>query len=142
MQKRKIKFNILDLAIILTVICAIAVLGFKHYIVEFFEEPEIVKTTAVVAVSNVNADVGIQLKEGDSVDFYPESDGDEKVSAKIKKITFAKNNTASVEVEFNGYKKFGRIYLEKGELIRDGSEYIMAKGKNATDCVVKSVKLN
>lgn len=141
MQKRKIKFNILDLAIILTVICAVAVLGFRHYIVEFFEEPEIKKTTATVTVSNVNADVGIQLKEGDTVEFYPDSDGDEKVSAKIKKITFT-NNTASVEVEFNGYTKFGRIYSEKGELIRDGSKYVMAKGKNVIDCVVKTVKIN
>ncbi len=142
MQKRKAKLNILDIAIILTVICAVAVLGFHHYIVEFFAEPQIAKATAAVTVSHVNADMGIDLKEGDAVQFYPDSDSDEKIGAKIKKITFGKNNTATVELEFNGYIKFGRTYLEKGELIRQGDKYDIAKGKEITDCVVKTVKFN
>ncbi len=141
MQKRKAKFNILDVAIVLTVICAIAVLGFRHYIVEFFDEPQIQKTFASVTISNVTPETGWGFKEGDTVEFYPRSDGDEKVGAKIKKITFNKNNTASVELELKGYTKFGRIYSEKGEHIKEGHEFVITKGENKSDCVIKSVKI-
>ncbi len=141
-MKRKAKFNILDLAIVLAIICAVAVLGFRHYIVEFFDEPNIVKTSATVTLSGVNEEVGLKFNQDDTVEFYPDSDADEKVSATVKSITFNKNNTATVELEFKGYTKFGRIFLEKGEQIRQGSDYVVTKGKDSYKCDVRTVKTN
>ncbi len=141
MQKRKAKFNIIDLAIILVVICALAVLGFKNYIIEFFEEPQITKTTATVTLSNVSADTGLKLKNGDSLEFYPESDADGKTKIRIINISYDKHNTAVAEIEFKGYSKFGRIYTEQGELIRNNSEFMLQKSDKKVKCLVKSVRI-
>ncbi len=141
MQKRKAKFNIIDLAIIFVVVCALVVLGFKNYIIEFFEEPQITKTTATVTLSNVSADTGLKLKKGDSLDFYPESDADGKTQARIINISYDKNNTAVAEIEFNGYSKFGRIYTEQGEHIRNNSDFMLQKSDKKVKCLVKSVRI-
>lgn len=135
MEKRKLKFNVLDIAIITVIICAIAVIVFRDVIHDAFGNPEIEPLSVTVA-----------FEEEIEV---PEFDSDESISVVLDN-GYGETVTANVEraeegelaFVVNGYKKLGRFYTESGELISLGSECELKSGENVYKCQVKSIDNN
>lgn len=139
MQKRKLRINILDIAIFVAVICAIATLVFRDTIHEAFSEPEIV-TLSVIARAD-NADVSLKTEfENRTADFFLGSGSGNVITVPIKKTEISpETNAASLSFTCRGYKKFGRYYTENGERIKIGGECRFTVGEKTVSCVIESV---
>lgn len=133
MQKRKVKLNILDIAIFAVIICSVLVLIFRDTIGEFFGKPEIaaleVHVTSVSADNNVNDLFAV----GSTVTFTPQRGG-KQVQAVVTSATKSFDGKAEFTLSCNGYQRLGRFYTENGEQLSQGGECSLSFGASTLDC--------
>lgn len=145
MQKKKTKFNLLDLAILLVIACSVCLLIFRDTVSEIFEEPQMV--TLEVTLDVRGSDIIEQFKnaEGKSVSFEPDGDEEhyiELVYTEMKILPGSITVPDHAEFVFTcvGYKKLGRYYTESGERIYVNSESAFTLDGTRTECYTVSVE--
>lgn len=133
MQKRKLKFNILDLAIIVVVICSVAVLAFRDTISEIFEEPQMVTLEVTVDINGAETVRNALSSKEKTVMFEPESGEETVFEMYVKEIEILPGSVtvperARVTLTCVGYSKLGRYYTENGERIYTNTDcaYILS----------------
>ena len=130
MQKRKFKLNILDIAIVILVICAVVALSFRDTISDMFTKPDIVALQ--IDVSSDGSDVAKSvLTVGNTVVFQAQTEIHAVVS---------ESDGVKARLNLNGYKKLGRYYTENGDPISVGDEYVIRFGDLRVDCRVEIVE--
>ncbi len=135
MEKRKVKLNILDIAIFVVILCAIAVLIFHDVIHDAFGVPEMSQIT--ITVKPINASETVELNDDETVSVVLDDSTGVTTTA-----AFEEYNDGEITVVCNGYKKFGKYYTEHGELVKLGSACTL-QGKDATvECEVEKVDIN
>ena len=135
MEKRKLKFNILDVTIITVLICAVAALVFRGTVKEMFEEPEAVKLNVVLVTDNDTvATEMFQLYNTVYVD------GNTQLQSAVIDVQ-EDGEKLVVTLECKGYKKLGRFYTEHGDLLSDVEECTVQYGENRVRCTIQSVDL-
>ena len=127
MQKKRFKINVLDVAIIVAVLCSLAILFFRETINEFITKPEIVTYQVNISVDGAGNVANVVPASGKVVTFDSELEDGEKIemtitSAIAEENPVAASNHAEVVVVFKGYKRFGKYYTESGERIYNHSE--------------------
>ena len=118
MQKRKFKINVLDITIVILIICAVAALLFRDTINEFFTKPNVVVVDITVTASPVTENEKAVYKVGNTVTI----ESDNPIQAVITKVT-VNLNKVTAPVSLNGYKRFGRYYMENGSPLTAGGKY-------------------
>lgn len=140
MQHRKLKLNILDIAIFVAVICAIATLVFRDTIHETFSDPEIVTLSVTVRVNNADESLKTEF-ENRNADFFLNVGSGIAISVPITKAEIRTDtNEASILFTCRGYKKLGRFYTENDERIGTGNECRLNAGDKTVSCVIESIK--
>ncbi len=120
MQKKK--FNILDLAICLVLICSVCLIIFRDTVSEIFEEPQMVTLEVTVEFRGEDTIKRIGETKSATVEFEPENGGGNVIVMNIGEMTILPGSVtvpeyAKVELTCVGYKKLGRYYTENGERI-------------------------
>lgn len=139
MQQRKLRLNILDIAIFVAVICAIATLVFRDTIHEAFSDPEIVTLSVTVRVNN--ADESLKTE-------FEKKNADFSLNGRVVEVPISKTeistvtNEASILFTCRGYKKLGRFYAENGDRLKLGNECRLTVGDKTVSCVIEEVKAN
>ncbi len=146
MEKRKLQINILDVAIVVVIICSIAVLVFNDTIKEAVGKPEITDINVCVAFkTDITAEQTL-VPEGSDVVFQTVTGDKIKLNSKIARTVAVEKEgdkeIKNVVVTFKGYKKLGRFYTESGQLISIGSDCTLTLKGIKNECTVKSINLN
>ena len=136
MEKRKLKFNILDIAILVAIICSVAVLIFRDVIHDAFGEPEIVELAITLDLGETNIDE-FGFDENEAVEIFLDEGDGATVLVSVNRI-----DENSLDVVCKGYKKLGRFYTENGDLISIASVCEMQKNDGKIQCEVESVEIN
>ncbi len=138
MQKRKLKLNILDVAIVIAILCSVAVLVFHDTLNEVFGNPEISPLT--VSVSPEGGEEAIaNFVSGESATLKFES---AKLQAVIVSSELNEDGEALVKLSLNGYKKLGRYYSENGSLIPLDSSCVVQVGEKEFSVILDSVEFS
>ncbi len=142
MQKRKIKINILDVAIFLAIICSVAALFFRDTITEVFEQPEIATVEISLVAEKLPEDSSSFLVAGkEAVVKYSDGDGT-KINANLKSVKTDSEGKTTFTVVCSGYKKLGRYYTESGEKLNINGDYVLNFGTVSLDCTLDSVEID
>lgn len=125
MQKKK--FNILDLAICLVLICSVCLVIFRDTVSEIFEEPRMVTLEITVEFRGEDAVSRVSQTGAKNADFEPQSDGETVISVNLGEMTIIPGSVtvpdhATVVFTCVGYTRFGRFYNENGERIYENSQ--------------------
>lgn len=135
MEKRKLKFNILDVAIIVVLICAVVALVFRGTVKEMFEEPQVIKLRLVLATDKNNPATEEMFELYNTV--YV--DGNTQLqSAVIDKTEDDEKLVLTLECE--GYKKLGKFYTEHGDLLSGVDECTVQYGDMRVRCEIRSIE--
>ena len=137
MKKKKLKLNILDIAIVVALICVIAVIVFRSEINELLSDPEVAPVTLTISERNVDLEIARGFKSGDEALLVFE-DGGEQTVATIAGVRFSspagEDPTVRLELTLtlDGYRRIGAYYTAAGEklsyggtvtvLLEDGSQ--------------------
>lgn len=137
MQKRKLKLNIIDIAIVVIVLCSITVIAFRDTIGEFFGKPDIAEVEMFF-----NADMTDEAKKacfiiGTTVDVT--SNSGVNVRMIITKVEHDENGFAGIKASLNGYKKMGRFYAENGDLLEVNSVFEFSANGQKLSCELQNV---
>ena len=143
MQKRKTKFNILDLAIILVAVCSFCLIFFRDTVSEVLGAPQmgiieiIVEIEGEDAVSEMRQSVGKTVlyeteKEGEYSEFYISD-------VKTASDSLVAPNKATVVFTCTGYNKLGRYYTENGKRIFINTTNAYVLNEIRVECKVVSV---
>lgn len=134
MTVQKKRFNILDLAVCLAVICSVCLIFFHESISEIFEDPQM--ETIEIAVDISDSDVINQLSgiNATEVVFMSDEITEKTVNMTVVGMTVIEKPNASPErarmiLSFTGYKRFGKIYTEQGERIYGDSQCVIVAGE-------------
>lgn len=145
MEKRKLKLNILDVAIVVVIICSLAVLVFNDTVHEAFGEP-VIQDIDVTLVFGSELSAEHMLLPTDSevlISLSPESGAD--VSALVSRIAAVEkidgNEVRTMTVRLKGYKKLGRFYTESGKLVALNGTYTVAINESSYSCNIKNVAI-
>ena len=141
MQKRKIKINILDIAIVVAVICSVAALFFHDTITEVFEQPEITPIEISVVADDLPDDSASILVAGKTSALKIKDGDGTKMDTSLKSVKTDSDGNTTFTVVCSGYKKLGRYYTENGEKLNVNGEYVLSFESVALDCVLESVKV-
>lgn len=141
MQKRKLKINILDVAIFVAIICSVAALIFRDTISDVFSKPEIAALEIAVVVENLPEDRVALFKEGGEVVLEPESDSAVQITAKIKSCKREASGRATVVLACSGYKRLGRYYTESGEKLTLNGPYRTVSGDSSFKSTLETVNI-
>ncbi|MBQ9848073.1 MAG: hypothetical protein IJO64_03325 [Clostridia bacterium] len=142
MQKRKFKLNILDIAIFVAVICAIATLVFRDTIHEAFSEPEIGTLSLTAHASNADESLKAEF-ENQTAEFFVNNGNGGTISVPITKLELSgETNGAVISFTCRGYKKLGRFYTENGERLSIEGECKFTVGEKTLSCVIDSVSVS
>lgn len=136
MEKRKLKLNVLDVAIIVVVICAVVALVFRGTVKDAFNEPEMVKLKVVVTTDKANTATAEIFKLNNTVYI----DGDNQLQSEVVRVDEDENELIVI-LECKGYKKFGRIYTEHGEQLSGVSECTVQYDDYRAKCDIQSIEL-
>ncbi len=125
MTKRKYKFNIIDLLILLLVVCVSLVVVFRDTVTEFFGEPEIIPVRYSVTIKEVSREDASLFTEGARLGISSGRTIAETVLETKTAILSEKEGCFDVTVCVSGYgyKKFGKYYTGDGMRLADGSTY-------------------
>lgn len=127
MTVQKKRFNILDLAICLAVICSICLIFFRETVSEIFEEPQMVTLEVTVDFRGTEMIEAFNHTQSKTVAFEPEGKESDFIELDIGKITITQGNVvaperAQVTFRFVGYKRLGRYYTELGERVYENCD--------------------
>ena len=137
-QTRRFKFNILDIAIIVAAVCAVAAIVFRAEISDLVGTPKVGEVSLVLSAEGVAPDSVGSLKSGEKVTItFSESSGetpaavvevrlnDSAVSSAVTDSSEGEEPSPlrdlGVTVKINGYSRFGVFYTESGEKLVYGS---------------------
>ena len=145
MEKRKLKLNILDIAIVVIIICSAAVLMFRDTINEFFSEPEMATINVTFFVDGEDSVILSQNALGKTVTFVVDDENEFSIEGRVISVKAAPGSLtvpkqAEVTVSIVGYKKLGRHFTESGERIYINSECAFVNGETTVEGVVVSVE--
>ncbi len=141
MNKRKVKVNVLDFAILAAIVCSIAALIFHDTINEVFEKPEITSVEISVVADSLPDDAFSILVAGKSAVLKIKDGNGADIETSLKSVkTDSKGNTTFVVV-CSGYRKLGRYYTETGEKLNVNGDYVLKFDTATLDCVIDSVKV-
>ena len=117
MQKRKTRFNILDLAIVAAVICAVAAVIFRNDIAEAFGTPETIGVELTAESGYITVSEAAAFRARVASAQLP--DGSE---LRIEEALISHPNeeglvSLSIRCSFFGYKRIGRYYDLNGERV-------------------------
>ncbi|MBR5859289.1 MAG: hypothetical protein IKZ05_05145, partial [Clostridia bacterium] len=115
MQKKK--FNVLDLAICLAVICSVCLIFFRDTVAQIFEEPVTVALEVTVDVTGSETVARLVGSETKTVVYYPDVRSDKSIEMTIIDIVAVEKPNAVPErarltLSVNGYKRLGKYYTE------------------------------
>ena len=142
MQKRKIKINILDIAILLAIICSVAALIWRDTISEAFGKPEIVTLEMTVVTEKLDEENASAFKNGESVSITIDSEDKTEVNAKITSVKSVKSGKLTVVLSFDGYRSLGRYYDEHNRIITVNSDCIAKIGSAQYKATLQSVEVS
>ncbi|MBE6692891.1 MAG: hypothetical protein E7586_06190 [Ruminococcaceae bacterium] len=134
MEKRKLKLNVLDIAIIAVLICAVVALVFRGTVKEIFDkaEPVTLKVTVTADKENIATDEIFKLYNTVYID------GNTQLQCAV--VSSDDNETETVVVlECKGYKKLGRFYTEHGDLLSNVPECTVQYNDMRIRCSIQSV---
>jgi hypothetical protein len=134
MEKRKLKVNVLDIAIIVAIICSITAIVFHDVIHETIGTPEIREMT--VSVSFDEGADELEFSENETVSLVLNNDNGVAISATVQAFSDGK-----LSLGLKGYKKLGRFYTESGELIELGSDCELTCDETVYGCEVENVDI-
>ena len=131
MQKKK--FNVLDLAICLAVICSVCLIFFRDTVAQIFEEPVTVALEVTVDVNGSETVARLVGSETKTVVYYPDVRSDKSIEMTIIDIVAVEKPNAAPErarltLSINGYKRLGKYYTESGERIYENSDCTFSFG--------------
>lgn len=135
MEKRKLKVNVIDIAIIVAILCSITVIVFRDVIHDAFGTPEIVELNVTVDTGEMLVEE-FGLEQDDAVVLILDSGNGASISMTAESI-----EENALTLVCNGYKKLGRFYTESGELIGLGSECEYESGETSYSFTVKTVDI-
>lgn len=135
MEKRKLKFNILDVTIIAVLICAVVALVYRGTVKEMFEEPEVIKLEVVVSADKNNPAAETMFELYNTVYF----DGNTQLQSAVVDKT-EDGEKLVVTLECKGYKKLGKYYTEHGDLLSGVEECTVQYGDARVRCEIKTVE--
>lgn len=142
MQKRKMKINVLDVAIFAAIICSVAALFFRDTVAEVFEQPEITTVEISVVAESLPEDSSSFLIAGkDAVLKYSNGDGS-KINTTLKSVKTDSDGNTTFTVVCSGYKRLGRFYTADGEKLNLNGEYVLNFGTVSLDCTLDSVEID
>lgn len=121
MQKRKARFNILDLAIVAAVICAVAAVIFRNDIAEAFGTPEEIGVELIAESEYISASEAAAFRARISEASLPDG-----TTLRIEEALISRPNEEGlvcleIRCSFFGYKRIGRYYDTNGERISTSS---------------------
>lgn len=131
MTKRKFKFNVLDLLILLLIVCMVAVMVFRDTITEFFGEPEIIPVRYSVIIKEVTREDAALFSEGVRIGIASGRSISETV-LETKTATLSQKDGCfdiTVCVSGYGYKKFGKYYIGEGIRLSHENTYTVKLGE-------------
>lgn len=143
MTKRKIKFNILDVAIVLIALASCFLVFFSDAVSELFGDPEIEIVEMTVKINDADAVLQISQSVGRSVMFVTEKQGEYSEFQVLEVISdlSQKPDSATVVLACRGYEKFGRFYTENGERILPNVKTSYINKGITVECEVISIKI-
>lgn len=121
MQKRRLKFNIIDVAILVVLVCSVCSLIFRDNIVEIFGTPEIESVEIKVCAEN-NGNLSESLISGAVMELH--FGNNMKAQAVVSSTEVSDDGKIYVKASLNGYKRLGRFYSENGNPFEIGNEYL------------------
>jgi hypothetical protein len=133
MEKRKLKVNVIDIAIIVAILCSITVIVFRDVIHDAFGNPEIVELSVTVDVGEALVEE-FGFEENDTVALVLDGGNGASISMTVDSF-----EETSLNFVCNGYKKLGRFYTESGELIELGSGCEFESGETSYSVTVKTI---
>lgn len=138
MQRRKLKLNIVDIAIVVIIICSLSVIAFRDTIGDFFGKPDIMPIEIEFSgqISDENAKSSFAV--GKTVGLT--SNSGVNLQMIITGVTFDENGTATIKTSLNGYEKLGRFYAENGDLLDIEGEFSMSANQHDLQCKLKNVE--
>lgn len=142
MQKRKIKINILDIAILLAIICSVAALIWRDTISEAFGKPEIVTLETTVVTEKLGEEDTAIFKNGESVIITIDSEGKTEINAKIASVKTDKSGKVTMVLTFDGYRSLGRYYNEQNQKITVKSACVAKIGALECKSTLENVKVS
>lgn len=146
MQERRFKINILDLAIVIAVICSVAVLVFRDNIVATFGKPELATLQINVSIDGAGNVESVSDMSGIMVTFEPESGENVRFGATVASVTVMENAVAApyradATLTVVGYQKLGKYYTETGERIYTNTECALTFGDERVEGTVASIEI-
>lgn len=138
MQKRKLKLNIIDIAIVVVVLCSIAVIAFRDTIGDFFGKPDIMAIE--VEFSGQMTDDAAKSSFVVGTTFGLTSDSGVNVQMIITNVDIYENGDATIKASLNGYKKLGRFYAENGDLLEFGNGFELSANGQELSCALDNVE--
>ncbi len=139
MQKRKLKLNILDIAIVVAIICAAATFVFRDTVHEAFTEPEIVTLELTAHASNADSSLIIDFQ-------YRKAEfsvnGESALSDKVlisSVVVDSEAHEAVFTFTCSGYRKLGRYYTEDGVRLSVGDACRFTAGDKSVSCVIEGL---
>lgn len=142
MQKRKMKINVLDIAIVVAIICSVTAIFFSDMVTEVFEQPEISTVEISVVVEKLPEDSSSFLVAGkEAVLKYSDGEGT-KINVNLKSVKTDSEGKTTFTVVCAGYKKLGRYYTESGEKLNVNGDYFLNFDSVSLDCTLDSVKID
>ncbi len=127
MTVQKKRFNILDLAICLVVICSVCLIFFRETVSEIFEDPQMVTLEVTVDFRGTEMIEAFNQTQSKRVTYEPEGNESDFIELDIGKMTITQGTAAAPEqaqitLRFVGYKRLGRYYTELGERIYENCD--------------------
>ncbi len=135
MQKRKFKINALDITIVILIVCAVAALIFRDAINEFFTKPNVVVVDITVTANPATENEKSVYKVGNTVTIETEN----PIQAVISKVTLSENKVTAT-LSLNGYKRFGRYYMENGNPLTAGNKHKAVINENSSTFTIVAVE--
>lgn len=141
MEKRKLKINILDVAIFVVVVCAVLVLVFRDNISDTFGKTEIVSLELELTAESVSPNAGNLFKTGSAIVLEPSNGSGEKLQAVVLSSEFSESGKAEIILSCNGYKKFSSYYTENGTELVISSDCAVAISDIRFVCKLQKVDI-
>ena len=126
MNKRRLKVNALDIALLILIVSAALIIVFRAEINDFFAEPEESEVILTVSADAVEIATANRFRTGARISVCFGDDSDNPLDAVIESAVVTpdgEDGTARLIITFsvNGYRRFGIFYTNEGKKLSDNS---------------------